>query len=354
MSTLFEPAIIGKKTRGMIPVCVLTDTITASAPGRAGIIGNPTDMYSGSVISCSVGERAHCRLSPSDELVISVGDESEVIHDLSCLYCDIGPLQIAKAALEALDIDPEDHRFSMQVWTDVPERAGLGGSTSMLSCVVGCLLTYIGLELNRYETAEMIRKIEADIMKVTCGYQDSYMAVFGGLNYMDFREKQWMRQSADEPYATIEPLGDMVRELPMILAHTGVKHSSDSVHKTLRERWREGEKKVVDAYRRIGEIGRLGKKALLAHDWETLGVLMNENHAIQRDLGGSGESNEVLIDAALQNGALGAKLAGAGGGGTIIALAENPRSIGEALLAAGADRVFGLQPSEGLIVEREL
>ena len=338
----------------MRPPCLLTETICASAPGRAGIIGNPTDMYSGSVISCSVGERAYCRLSPSDQMVLTVGDDSEVIHDLSCLYCDIGPLQIVKAALEAMDIDPADHKFSMRVWTDVPERAGLGGSTSMLSCVVGCLLAYLNLDLNKYETAEMIRKIEADIMKVTCGYQDSYMAVFGGLNYMDFRNKAWMRQSPDEPYATIEPLADMVRELPMILAHTGIKHCSNSVHQSLRERWQEGERSVVEGYRRIGELGRLGKKALLAHDWEILGELMNENHAIQRDLGGSGESNEALIRAAMENGALGAKLAGAGGGGTIIALAENPREMGEVLLEAGADRVFGLMPSEGLIVEREL
>lgn len=338
----------------MRPVSTLTETITASAPGRAGIIGNPTDMYSGSVISCSIGERAYCRLSPSDEMVLTVGDDSQVMCDLSCLYLDCGPLQIVKAALEAMEIDPVDHKFSIRAWTDVPERAGLGGSTSLLSCVVGCLLAYLGIELNKYETAEMIRKIEADIMKVTCGYQDSYMAVFGGLNYMDFRDKQWMRQSADEPYATIEPLSDMIHELPMILAHTGVKHSSDSVHKALRERWREGEKKVVDAYVRIGEIGRLGKKALLAHDWPELGVLMNENHAIQRDLGGSGESNEALIRAALDNGALGAKLAGAGGGGTIIALAENPRAMSDALLKAGADRIIPLVSSEGLIVEREL
>jgi len=44
-------------------------------------------------------------------------------------------------------------------------------------------------------------------------------------------------------------------------------------------------------------------------DWPALGRLMNENHAIQRDLGGSGEPNERLIAAALQAGAPGAKLA---------------------------------------------
>ena len=58
-------------------------------------------------------------------------------------------------------------------------------------------------------------------------------------------------------------------------------------------------------------------------DWVRFGALMNENHAIQRDLGGSGESNERLIQAALDAGAPGAKLAGAGDGGTIVALWPN-------------------------------
>lgn len=241
----------------------------------------------------------------------------------------------------------------MRVWTDVPEQAGLGGSTAMLTCVVGCLLTYLGIELNKYQLAEMIRKIEADIMKITCGYQDHYMAVFGGLNYMDFRDKERMRQSEDEPFATIEPLAGMVDELPMVLAHTGVKHSSGSVHKGLRDRWLDGERRFIEGYRRIGELGRHGKKALLAQDWEELGRLMNENHAIQRDLGGSGESNEKLIEAALARGAFGAKLAGAGHGGTIIALTQDPDGMAEALLKAGAGNIFGLKPSEGLVVERE-
>ena len=68
---------------------------------------------------------------------------------------------------------------------------------------------------------------------------------------------------------------------------------------------------------------------------------MNENHAIQRDLGGSGESNEALIRAALEAGALGAKLAGAGDGGTIVALAapSEIEPLEAALEAAGAARL---------------
>ena len=80
---------------------------------------------------------------------------------------------------------------------------------------------------------------------------------------------------------------------------------------------------------------------------------MSENHAIQRDLGGSGESNERLIAAALEAGAPGAKLAGAGDGGTIIALWPwaDVSPLEEALYAAGASMICRPEVSPGIKVE---
>jgi galactokinase/mevalonate kinase-like predicted kinase len=140
-----------------------------------------------------------------------------------------------------------------------------------------------------------------------------------------------------------------------VLGFTGVQHASGEVHKPLRERWLEGESAVVEGYERITEIARTGKKALLMADWPLMGRLMNENHAIQRDLGGSGESNERLIAAALEAGALGAKLAGAGHGGTIIALWPWPDAtqLEEALHEAGASAIHRLKVAPGVMIEKD-
>jgi galactokinase/mevalonate kinase-like predicted kinase len=180
------------------------------------------------------------------------------------------------------------------------------------------------------------------------------MATFGGLNYMDFRGKQFYRRAEAELYATIEPLASYVPDLPFILGYTGVQHASSAVHKPLRERWLEGDPEVIQGYERITELARMGKKALLMADWRTLGRLMNENHAIQRDLGGSGESNERLIGAAVSAGALGAKLAGAGDGGTIIALWPwtDSAPLEQALCAAGACAIYRPQPVPGVQIEQ--
>jgi mevalonate kinase len=149
------------------------------------------------------------------------------------------------------------------------------------------------------------------------------------------------------------PRGTYAAQLPFVLGFTGVRHSSGAVHKPIRERWLEGEPEVVAGYKRITEIARVGKKALLVEDWSLMGELMNENHTIQRGLGGSGESNERLIAAALEAGALGAKLAGAGDGGTVIALwpDEDTSPLEEALGRAGASATYRLHIAPGAIIE---
>ena len=53
----------------------MPDAFLASAPGRAGIIGNPTDMYGGSVISCSTQERAVVLVEPSDTMRFEVAGQ---------------------------------------------------------------------------------------------------------------------------------------------------------------------------------------------------------------------------------------------------------------------------------------
>jgi galactokinase/mevalonate kinase-like predicted kinase len=231
----------------------------------------------------------------------------------------------------------------------------MSGSTALVVALLQALLAWQGQYPHMYQLAERARHIELNYLRVVCGYQDAYMCTFGGLNYMDFRGKQFYREAEAELFATIEPLSAYCPELPFVLGYTGVQHASGEVHKPLRERWLEGESAVVEGYGRITEIARMGKKALFMADWPLMGGLMNENHAIQRDLGGSGESNERLIAAALEAGALGAKLAGAGHGGTIIALWPWPDAtqLEEALHEAGASAIYRLKVAPGAIIEKD-
>ena len=277
--------------------------LVVSAPGRAGIIGNPTDMYGGAVLSCSVGMRARVTVTPADELTLETDGQERRIAGRDDLRPQQDHFDVARAVLDYLRLPPLACHVAYK--SEIPLRSGLAGSTALVVALLQAFLAWQGETNTLYRLAERARYIELNYLKVVCGYQDAYMCTFGGLNYMDFRGKQFYRQAEAELFATIEPLAPYTPSLPFVLGFTGVQHASGAVHKPLRERWLEGEAAVMESYKRITEIARMGKKALLTADWPLLGRLMNENHAIQRDLGGSGDSNERLIAAALEAGALG-------------------------------------------------
>ena len=108
----------------------------------------------------------------------------------------------------------------------------------------------------------------------------------------------------------------------------------------------------LKAIKEIANIAREGKKALLNEDWDELAYLINKNHEIQNSLADSGEQNLYMMKVARENGALAAKLAGAGGGGTIIALTLEPERTIRALKEAGAETFVELAPeAEGVKVE---
>ena len=336
--------------------------VHASAPGRGGIIGNPSDMYGGTVVSCAISERAEAVVSPSPRLILEVYGHFQQINSEADLQSQPGLelLDIAKAIWRYLRrseyverglLDPRA-TFAVRAQSTIPLKAGCAGSTAMLVVILAALLKQLEVPYERHELAELARTIESGELGVTCGYQDQYMVIFGGCNAVDTRGKADHAEGQQAPYASVEPLTDDLEEMPFILANTGVQRHSGQFHAEPRRQWEEGDRRRVEGFKRIGELGRLGKKALLQRDWAWLGELMNENHALTDELVGCGEESSRLIAAAGRHGALGAKLSGAGRGGTIIALHEDPDWLGARLLEEGAERLIRFFPGPGLAVRR--
>jgi galactokinase/mevalonate kinase-like predicted kinase len=316
--------------------------ICASAPGRAGIIGNPTDGYGGTLISCAIDRRATVTLSEAEKTVIENEGLQCALH-IPDDYRNRGDVfDIAKSVLRFFNL--YDRKLHITIATDIPKQAGLAGSTAVLSALLRAVMAYLNIEINNYMFAEINRSVELNHMKMQCGYQDAYMTTFGGLNYLDFRGKEHYREWDEEDYGTVEPLGERVGRLPFVIAHTGVSHVSGDVHRPLRERWMEGDLAVMSAYNRITAIAREGKKALLEENWEHLAELMKENHELQDRLSPSGPEVSRLISAAMSAGAPAAKLAGAGGGGTVIALTFDADKTVAAMTQAGAAEFVKLAP----------
>ncbi|MFC1607344.1 hypothetical protein ACFL47_05175 [Candidatus Latescibacterota bacterium] len=327
--------------------------ITYTSPGRCGIVGNPSDMYGGSVISCSTAERAAVSIEDYKCIEIEVAGETRTIMTPADLQQDGGMFDAVLAAIEYFELGSSNIRITVK--SDIPVRAGLSGSTAVMTALVAGLLEWmerteyelyqksnlwINARKSPYMLAETVRHIELYFLKIVCGYQDAYMCAFGSLNFLDFRDKDKYLTLDREPLGTVEDLAKKSPKLPILLAHTGIQRVSGAVHKPVRDRWIEGDHHVVSGVLRLAHIARMSKEAILSGDLEYLGEAMTENHEIVKSFGSSSDINERYIDIALDSGAIAAKLAGAGKGGTIIALHEDPESLGAAMKEAGVKTVL--------------
>jgi len=235
--------------------------------------------------------------------------------------------------------------------TDIPRSAGLSGSTALLAATLACVLKVRGEEANLLSTdaritfAELVRDIEVFEAGVKAGYQDAYMISLGGLRKMEFPGKH---PANPGPFGTTSALD---APLPFLLVTTGVERLSGSVHGPMIDRWLAGEALVQDTMTRLKELGYEGAERLLAQDWRGLGALMDENHRLMADLGGSGEAIDHLIARCKFHGAISAKLAGAGLGGTVIALTEDPSGLQNRLEAEGFTRFMRPEAVEGVRYE---
>jgi galactokinase/mevalonate kinase-like predicted kinase len=327
--------------------------VVASAPARANLIGNPSDLYGGAVLGCSVDARARVVVDAADGLALEADGRRLRVEGPAELVLRGDCFDVARAALAAELASGALPSIRIAYTSAIPFGSGLAGSTALLAALLRALAAWRGEAPSPYVLAERSRRVERELLGVACGWVDHYLCAFGGLRYVDLRGKEREGLAAGEPYATVEDLAPYVAELPFVLAFTGVPHHSGSVHGPIRARWERGEPEVVKAYERVAAIACEGKSALLAGDFERFGALMDENHAIQRGLGGSGEANERLIEVARAAGARGAKLAGAGGGGTIVALAPgpDPSALEAALRAAGAAALLRPAPVPGVRLE---
>jgi glucuronokinase len=335
-------------------------------PARINLLGNPGDANEGdfSTLSTAVNIYAHAIIEArygSDEIILAqareMGGKLEITSQQSYSIAEIplpynGELDLVKGALNRLYSYSAElrrkinkHGFLLKTWTDVPRQSGLGGSSLFVILALGGLRALYDLEPklhNDYVLAELTQHVESKELSITAGFADRYVPIFGGIAYLDYRGKLYQKPINNEPYTTYERLDPWVKTIPLIIISSGLERDSGDIHQKMRplylkeySQWLENGgmcPPMVTYMRRAWETAWRGKIALLQNDWRTFGTLMNENHAAVNQMmvycgfeDGAGWANNLIIQTALDNGAHGAKLTGAGSGGSVFVVA-NPAS----------------------------
>ena len=171
------------------------------------------------------------------------------------------------------------------------------------------------------------------------------MIVHGGLRYMTFRGKHPVNPG---PPAVLE---SVEAPLPFLLVTTGVERLSGSVHGPVIERWLAGDSEIRSAIKQVTRIGARGSAGLLNGDLADLAWCMNENQRLISSWGGSGDAIDKLVSDCMQSGALAAKLAGAGMGGTVITLGTDLEDLQTKLGKLGYGQFMRPQICPGITIE---
>jgi len=326
-------------------------------PARINVLGNPSDANEGAhqTISAAVNVWGGVEVRSSDRLRIEIqqyeedGREIKAVLEgddlLSLEYGSIFDLQVAAirtltAYSPELQKKCKDNLPTMKFWTDIPRQSGLGGSTVLILLTMLALVRFYELDQalhNDYVLGELAQRAEENELGITCGFADRYVPLFGDVAYIDYRGKLFHSPIKTEPYCTYERLGRWVDEFPLVMCSTGLRHDSGNVHKPMRKKYLEEYKEfkgdyengpfMVKIMKKIGDTAWKGKIALLEKDFAAFGKLMNENHKLVDEMmrycgftEGAGVANNRMIEAGLEAGAFGAKLTGAGGGGSVFML----------------------------------
>jgi mevalonate kinase len=323
--------------------------VTASAPAKVILFGEHFVVYGESAIVMAMDKRAYAKVELRQDKRLhlhSVNLNLAGYFENGFFKVEQGDAKEAKLKFKPLklavekvqEIYGENVGLDVEVNSTVPVAAGLGSSAAVAAAVTAA----VGALLKMTMSKEAVFRISYEAEKIVHGTPsevDPAVSTFGGtlLFQMD---------------TGFRPL-DVKADVPLVVGYTGVKRSTRVQVAKVRDIRNKYSRVIDHMMKGAREIVLRAIDALKDGDLEALGDLMNINHALLCGLGISDESLEWLINAARKAGALGAKLTGAGGGGCMIALAENERlkQVLEAIQTAGGSPFIARKTDEGVKVE---
>lgn len=266
---------------------------------------------SAAVINATINMYSHAILRVRD-------DERIFIHSLDLnsslsAYC-LQDILEAKSELGLIQsilkmVNPQ-FGFELYLHSDFPVGSGLGGSAVISAAILGCFNQFRRDKWDLYELAELAYQAERLYFGVAGGWQDQYATVFGGLNFMEFKMEQNIVHPLRMP---VEALLEL--EESLILCDSGRAHDSGAIHQDQQQqmKYKNVQKKIQS---NVG-LAYIMRNQLLRGQLREFGKSLNDAWQLKRQFSDkiSNSFLDEIYDGAIQNGAIGGKLLGAGGGG---------------------------------------
>lgn len=282
----------------------------ASAPAKTILFGEHSVVYGEPAIAGAVNKRAYVEIkeSETDKSILRSYDlnfEVELDTENKKYTLIRGKPGIIRYILEAFHRVHDHSPIEMTLSSQVPIGSGLGSSAAVTVATLAALYRYHNIRFNKKSLAHDAHMVEEAVQGVASPL-DTLVSTYGGLVYLSRNKKvERFKINFDAPFVVGYTTkhgntGKMVKD---------VRHLKDNNPKIINP--------VITA---MGNLTNYAKQAILKGDIEKIGELMNINHGFLDVIGVNTLELSRMVYNAREAGAIGSKITGAGGGGSIIAL----------------------------------
>lgn len=315
-------------------------SFTASAPGKAILLGEHAVVYDRPAIAVPVTQvRARVVVNPApDHPTGSVEIQAPGIG----LHAWLADLPSDHPLAAAIQLTLSALRLSrlpacrLRITSTIPVAAGLGSGAAVSVAILRALSAFLGRPLGDEQVCALAYEVEKLHHGTPSGIDNTVITYARPVYYRRSQPIQTLKVGA--PFT-------------FVLADTGIASPTALAVGDVRQAWQANPGAYERLFDAIAQIVQQARQAIETGDPAALGPLMSANHSYLQQMGVSSPELDRLVDAALANGALGAKLSGAGRGGNMLALVDpaHCERVADALAAAGAHQTIttSVQPARG-------
>lgn len=300
------------------------------SPVRISFAGGGTDLptyyeqFGGAVLSMAINKYFYTILGKRSDGRIQVISSDlrifETWRDIATMDVKGSGLEIPLAVLKELGCDISVDLF---LASEIPPGTGLGSSASVCVNMLQTVTTYLQMHLSKHDLAERAFHIARNVLGRHVGKQDEFAAAFGGLNFIDFHR---------DGTADVTPLdlaSDVMNELQgnLMLFFTGSAHHSWTILEEQEQSTRSQSSPATKALHEVRRLAQQMREALEKGDLHGFGGLLDQAWIAKKRVSAKISSSRIdrLYQVARENGALGGKITGAGGGGFLLLYCEPQR-----------------------------
>lgn len=297
--------------------------IRSKAPLRLGLAGGGSDVspysdiYGGAILNATINMYAHTTIIPTDDGKVVFESQEKHLREeyIQAMETDTDGYFILHKGVYNRIVKQFTHKplsFRISSYVDVPAGSGLGTSSTLVVSILGAFVEWLKLPLGEYDIAQLAYEIERVDLGLAGGKQDQYAATFGGFNFMEFKENNVIVNPLRIRQRNIDELNHN-----LVLYYTGTSHVSADIIKEQQQNVAAKKTTSVESMHKVKEQAILMKEVLLKGDIDAVGRILDFGWQHKKQMAKSITNQRIddLYSAAINAGATGGKISGAGGGG---------------------------------------